>query len=105
MAKKRGGQEGNNNAGKGRIATQALGVALSKGGESEAVSSSIKTLVQIWNAQIALAKEGNPQAAAMIIDRLEGKPGQSLMLQGDEDNPLVIQKVVREIVDANNTNS
>ena len=100
-----GAPKGNKNAGRGRMATQALEVALGNGGQDKKVSSKIQTLVDIWNKQIALAKEGNPQAAAMIIDRLEGKPGQSLMLQGDEDNPLVIQKVVREIVDANNTNS
>jgi hypothetical protein len=76
----RGGQKGNKNASSGRQAKQALEVALSHGGEEAPVSTKMKTLVEIWNAQIKKAKDGDHQAASMIVDRLDGKAAQSVDL-------------------------
>lgn len=95
----RGGQIGNKNAQNGRIATQALQVALNHGGNAAEVSSKIKTLVEIWNAQIAKAKDGDHQAASMIVDRLEGKAAQSLAIQAEIETDLTITRVERVIVE------
>jgi len=81
----RGAPKGNKNASNGRIASQALSVALEHNGEHTKVSSKIKTLVEIWNAQIAKAKEGDHQAASMIVDRLEGKAAQSIAIDAKVD--------------------
>ena len=95
----RGGQIGNKNAQNGRIASQALQVALNHGGNAVEVSSKIKTLVEIWNAQIAKAKDGDHQAASMIVDRLEGKAAQSLAIQAEIETDLTITRVERVIVE------
>ncbi len=81
----RGGQKGNKNATNGRIASQALSVALEHNGEPTEVSSKIRTLVEIWNAQIKKAKKGDNQAASMIVDRLEGKASQSIAIDAKVD--------------------
>ena len=47
------------------------------------------------------AVEGNLAAFNTIADRLDGKPAQTNILQGDEDNPIAIAKVVRELIDPN----
>jgi hypothetical protein len=95
----RGGQKGNKNASNGRIASQALSVALEHNGEPTEVSSKIKTLVEIWNAQILKAKEGDHQAASMIVDRLEGKAAQSIAIEADISTDLTITRVERIIVE------
>lgn len=95
----RGGQKGNKNAVNGRQARQALEVALGHGGEDVKVSTKIKTLVEIWNAQIAKAREGDHQAASMIVDRIDGKAAQSISLDAHIDTDLTIHTVERTIVD------
>ncbi len=81
----RGGQKGNKNAVNGRQARQALEVALGHGGEDVKVSTKIKTLVEIWNAQIKKAKDGDNHSAAMIVDRMDGKPSQSIAIDAKVD--------------------
>jgi len=92
-------EKGNKNASNGRIASQALSVALEHNGEHTEVSSKIKTLVEIWNAQIKKAKEGDHQAASMIVDRLEGKAAQSIAIEADISTDLTITRVERIIVE------
>ena len=72
--------KGNKNAVKGFQARQALELALS--GKTEVVSSMVK-LVSIWNKMIDEAETGDSRAANMIMDRLDGKPGQSLNIGGE----------------------
>jgi len=97
---------GNNNAGRGREATKALESALlRRAGETpdRETISRFSVLEQIWDKQIDKALAGDPkdvdnQSAQMIIDRLEGKPRQSMEISGDEDNPLTINEITRTIV-------
>lgn len=78
-----GAPKGNNNAGNGAKARHALDLAVRHGGEDTPVASDIQCLVDIWNKMIEQAKEGNPQAANMIMDRLDGKPAQSIAMSGE----------------------
>jgi hypothetical protein len=78
-----GAPKDNQNAVKGFKAKQALEIALNNNGETKVVISSMQCLVDIWNKQIALAREGSPASANMIMDRLDGKPGQSIDLGPD----------------------
>lgn len=57
-----------------------------------------KRLREAAEKLLTLASEGEPWAVQMLADRLDGKPAQQVTLSGDEDNPLRIEKVVREIV-------
>lgn len=83
MEKKRGGQPGNNNAGVGRQARRALEIAIRNNGQKKEVASDIECLVEIWNKAIEQAKEGNSGSISMIMDRLDGKPGQSIEHTGE----------------------
>lgn len=96
---KGGAPKGNSNASSARTARQALDVALGHGGEDVPVSAKIKTLVDIWNAQIAKAREGDHQAASMIVDRLDGKAAQSLAITAEIETDLTITRVERVIVE------
>lgn len=52
---------------------------------------------------ITLAEQGDMQAIKEIGDRLDGKPAQTTVLQGDEDNPLhTVSRIERVIVDPAN---
>jgi len=101
---KGGAPKGNSNASSARIARQALDVALGHGGEDVPVSTKIKTLVEIWNAQIKKAKDGDHQAASMIVDRLDGKAAQSLAITAEIDTELTITRVERIIVEPKASN-
>ena len=103
MANK-GGQPGNNNAGRGQQARQALELAIANNGEDKQVASGMQILYNIWKVQVLKAMDGDQAATNAIMDRLDGKPGQSLMLTGDEDNPVAISRVERVIVKPTNTN-
>ena len=101
---KGGAPKGNSNASSARIARQALDVALGHGGEDVPVSTKIKTLVEIWNAQIKKAKDGDHQAASMIVDGLDGKAAQSLAITAEIDTELTITRVERIIVEPKASN-
>ena len=104
MAEK-GGQIGNTNAAKGRQARQALEIAIRNNGKKKKVASEMQCLVDIWNKAIEQAKNGNSGSMTMIMDRLDGRPGQSLLVTGDEDNPIAITQVERVIVKPSNPDS
>lgn len=44
------------------------------------------------------AAAGEPWAIRELGDRLDGKAAQQVVLQGDPDNPVRIEKIVREVV-------
>lgn len=90
-----GAPEGNNNAGRGREATAALEKALHQDANEDHSKciARFQTVVDIWKIQIKKAKEGDSTAANMIIDRLEGKPKQSVDVGGQDGNPIGIQQV------------
>ncbi len=102
----KGAPTGNNNAGIGRQARHALELALDPDINPDELVSGMRTLVKIWRKQIEQAENDGSQASAnMIVDRLDGRPGQSIVLSGDEDNPIAIRKVERVIVKPTDTNS
>ena len=75
-----GAPQGNNNAGRGREATAALEKALhqiANEDHSQCIAR-FQALVDIWKAQIQKAQDGDTVAASMIVDRMEGKPRQSI---------------------------
>jgi hypothetical protein len=85
----RGGQLGNNNAGRGRKASDALDLALKvQSGEIKlkniVSSNGMKALVDIWLKQLKKSiEDGDNGSAAMIVDRLEGRPAQSVSIEGE----------------------
>jgi hypothetical protein len=105
VAKTSGGQLNNKNGARATQARNALELALRNNGEPVTVAQGVQCLVDIWNEAIKQAKEGNTQAINMIMDRLDGKPGQSIMLSGDEDNPVAVTQVERIIVKPSNPDS
>ena len=100
----RGGQPGNNNAGRGQQARQALELAIANNGEDKEVVSGLQILYNIWRVQVLKAMEGDQAATNAIMDRLDGKPGQAIMLTGDENNPIAIHRVERVVVKPTNSN-
>ncbi len=75
----KGGQTGNNNAGRGREVTRALEKALARKSSMDDTPfvARFEALVKIWTKQINKALKGDNQSATMITDRLEGKPVQA----------------------------
>ena len=82
MAKKSGGQPGNKNGCyDNRMARRSLDMAIKRlhdGETDKPCAEKINPLIQIWYKMIEEASMGNAQAANMIFDRLDGKPGQSI---------------------------
>jgi len=101
--RKKGGQPGNNNSGKNNMARQALQMAIASKGAKKDVVSKMKVLYEIWRVQVEKAMDGDQAATDAIMNRLDGKPFQSIQLTGDEDNPIAISKVERVIVSPTNT--
>ncbi len=85
----------NNNAGRGREATAALEKALHQEANEDSVQciARFQALVDIWKEQIKKAKDGDSSAATMIVDRMEGRPAQSLNIGGQDNNPLQVQEI------------
>ncbi len=68
------------------IAREALLLAVRRmhdGTEDAPVVEKIRPLVEIWYRAIDEAKNGNMQATTTIMDRIDGKPGQSVDLVAD----------------------
>lgn len=70
---------GNQNATRAKIARTALEKAM----EKRSPTDRFFTLIQIWDKLIEDAIDGDKQAAAMIIDRLDGKPSQSVDIEAN----------------------
>ena len=92
-----GGQPGNKNSTQDkRMITNTL---------RRALAQSPDKLRAAIEKQLDLAVEGNLQSIQWISDRLEGKPSQTTVLQGDEENPLTVEKIERIIVDSTTRDS
>lgn len=74
---------GNQNARKAKVWTQAIQRVLERGSRKD-----YELLDQLAQALIDKAMEGDLQALKELGDRLEGKPGQSVEVIGDPENPL-----------------
>ena len=83
MAKK-GGQIGNNNAGKGKRLSSMLQARLAERGAEQ----------ELMNVLLDKALEGDMQAIKEIFDRVDGKPRQSVDLEA------TITKRLDELTDA-----
>jgi len=77
---------------KPRIITQNLISLL-----NEVDTSDVPKVRRFCEALLAKALEGDVAAMNAVMDRVEGKVPQQI--QGDPDNPLVIERVMREIID------
>ncbi|MCH7803092.1 MAG: hypothetical protein IH937_03330 [Acidobacteria bacterium] len=92
---------GNTNAARGFKATQALEKAVYRlsSGDETPCGDYEEVLVQIWVKAIEKAKDdGDMQALNAIMDRLEGKPRQSVDIGGQPDNPIGVEEVRRTLV-------
>jgi hypothetical protein len=90
--------EGNKNAAKGKKWQKALEKALARIGDGDMEVG----LSKVADKVVAAAADGDKDAWKDIADRLDGKPAQTTTLAGDPDNPLVIDKIERVIVNAQN---
>jgi hypothetical protein len=75
-----------------RIVAQAIISAL-----RETDSDNIPKLQRLGRALVAKALEGDVAAMKEVADRVDGKV--PVQVQGDPDNPLIIERVMREIID------
>lgn len=79
-----GAPHGNNNAIKGKRWSAAIDRAL----ESKSKAEGIQALDKLAEKLIEAAEAGEQWALKELGDRLEGRPAQTTVIQGDEDNPL-----------------
>ena len=84
---KRGGQPGNNNAAKGKLFTDAL-VKFAK----QNPDKRDRVIAKIYD----MALDGNMMAIKEIIDRVEGKPKQSIEAEVDQSITVVVNKMISE---------
>lgn len=89
-----GGQPGNQNATKNRPWAQAIQRALRKRSKSD----QIEALDELAEKFLNSVEEGNVADFKELGDRLDGKPSQQVVHAGDSDNPVRIEKIVREVV-------
>ena len=79
---------GNKNGAKARLIEQAL---IREIKQRDLTAGDGETLRMIAAAQVDRALSGEPLAFDRVADRLDGKPAQQVMLQGDADNPLILK--------------
>jgi len=92
-----GAPEGNKNAVKEtRLITNAL---------RRVVVQSPDKLKKACEKVLADAVDGNLAAFTVIADRLDGKPAQTNILEGNDEKPLVLTQIERAIIDPQNTDS
>ena len=94
-----GAPKGNTNAAKGKAYNDALRRALARAG-----GSVDKGLNKITDQLVKAAIEGEQWAIREVADRIDGKPAQTTVLQGDEEHPLV-GRIERHIINAANKDS
>lgn len=88
-----GAPEGNQNAVKGKRFQKAVERVLAR--KYGDVDLGYEALAAKY---IEVAESKDPNILRDVADRADGKPKQQTEISGDPDNPLVIQKVVREVV-------
>jgi len=86
---------GNKNATKGAVARQALikAIELKSLGEEFQGIDRMKCLIDIWAKQIDQALDGDNGSAAMIVDRLDGRPKQAIIGGDEDDEPIRITRI------------
>lgn len=90
-----GAPEGNHNAAKGKRWRDAIDRALAKRSRVDAKEA----LDALAEKLLSEAEKGEGWALKELGDRIEGKPAQSVILAGDEDNPIE-NKWIIEFVNA-----
>lgn len=85
---------GNTNAARGRVWRDAIDRALQKRSKVRQVEA----LDELAEKLIERAEGGDITALKELGDRLEGKPAQQVVLAGDQENPVRVEKIVREVV-------
>lgn len=86
MSKNKGGApKGNNNGAGGKQAQNSLKICLARKAGKEPVEAleHFEALIAIWDRMYDKAVAGDTAAATMIVDRIDGKPGQSIDLGPD----------------------
>jgi len=86
-----GAPQGNHNAVKGKRWQAAINKAL----DNRCKSDGQKALVALAEKLLASAENSEGWAIKELGDRMDGRPPQALIHQGDEDNPVVIRKKAR----------
>ena len=86
-----GGQPGNQNS---TLDKRAFANAVRRA----AIQNDGKRLRAVVEKLFDEAEAGNVQAANAIADRMDGKPGQQIIHSGDEENPVRVEKIIREVV-------
>lgn len=100
MARK-GGQPGNQNAAKAKVWTAAINRALDSTKPRYQQKHAIDELAM---QLIEKCYNGDLSALIELGNRLEGKPAQSLIHQGDEEGgPVRVERIKRVIADPGNT--
>lgn len=82
---------GNQNAKKAKLFEQSIKRALARASGENIDAGLDKGADMLVKAFCA----GEPWAIKEVGDRLDGKPGQQLMLSGDEDAPLKVEGVLK----------
>lgn len=91
---------GNQNAVKAKRWQQAIDRALAKRSKSDGIAE-LDRLAEIYldTAERMATNEDRPSIAGFsdLRDTLDGKPAQQLVHSGDAENPVRLEKVVREV--------
>ena len=95
----RGGQEGNTNATKNRPWRDAINRALARY-DGKTTDGGLNKLA---DKLIAKCEEADLAALKELGDRVEGRPGQTVTVAGDEEHPL--QAVIRQVVKSSHSDS
>ncbi|TFV71684.1 hypothetical protein E4K64_25490 [Bradyrhizobium frederickii] len=78
--------------------TEALRLALND--EVESNGQKTTKLRVIADRLVSEAMNGESWAIQQVADRIEGKPAQAIVGGDEDDNPIRLEKIVREIVRA-----
>jgi hypothetical protein len=85
----RGGQSGNDNAARGAVYRHALKRALAELADDAGQTPDYEEGLKIIAVKVvAAAAGGDVNAAEKIGDRFDGRPAQSLTLEGNPDKPV-----------------
>lgn len=84
----------------------ALSVALNQVNGIDEAGQKVTKLRSIAEKLVVAAEAGESWAIKEVADRIDGKPMQQTEITGEDGGPLLVQQIVRRIVDpkANGTN-
>jgi hypothetical protein len=90
----KGGQPGNNNAGKGRHLSKLLADRLAERAQAQ----------ELMDVLLEKALTGDMMAIKEVFDRIDGKPKQAIVGGDEDDAPIKIHQIERIIVRAKDPN-